>query len=107
MDATTLPLGSFRGRAILHVVTRLSLRGLKERGAFDAAKSTSVARVPCDKLGTSGHCVYRKLHPAVSRQMSHCYFPIAFLTQAPVPFLHVADFKDVRRGWDLRDTQDT
>ena len=37
--------------------------------------------------------------------MSHCYFPIAFLTQAPVPFLYVADFKDVRRGWDLRDTQ--
>ena len=30
-------------------------------------------------------CVYRKLHPAVSRQMSHCYFLIAFLTQAPVP----------------------
>ena len=55
--------------------------------------------------GESGPCVYRKLHPAVSRQMSHCYFPIAFLTQAPVPFLHVADFKDVRRGWDLRDTQ--
>jgi len=40
MDATTLPLGSFRGRAILHVVTRLPLRGIKERGAFDAAKST-------------------------------------------------------------------
>jgi len=37
--------------------------------------------------------------------MSHCYFPVAFLPQAPVPFLHVADFKDVRRGWDLRDTQ--
>jgi hypothetical protein len=32
------------------------------------------------------HCAYRKLHPAVSRQMSHCYFPVAFLTQAPVPF---------------------
>ena len=36
--------------------------------------------------------------------MSHCYFPVAFLTQAPVPFLHVADFKGVRRGWDLRGT---
>jgi len=38
--------------------------------------------------------------------MSHCYFSVAFLTQAPVPFLHVADFKGVRRGWDLRNTQD-
>jgi tetratricopeptide (TPR) repeat protein len=37
--------------------------------------------------------------------MSHCYFPVAFLTQSPFPFLHVADFKDVHRGWDLRDTQ--
>jgi len=26
-------------------------------------------------------------------------------TQASVPFLHVADFKGIRRGWDLRDTQ--
>ena len=39
------------------------------------------------------------------RQRSHCYFPVTFLPQAPVPFLHVADFKEVRRGWDLRDTQ--
>ena len=31
--------------------------------------------------------------------MSLCYFPVAFLTQAPVPFLHVADFKGIRRGW--------
>jgi hypothetical protein len=31
--------------------------------------------------------------------------PVAFLTRAPVPFLHVADFKGVRHGWDLRDTQ--
>src|ERR1700751_3657349 len=31
--------------------------------------------------------------------------PVAFLTRTPVPFLHVADFKGVRRGWDLRDTQ--
>jgi hypothetical protein len=34
----------------------------------------------------SSSCVYRKFHPAVSRQMSHCHFPVAFLTQAPVPF---------------------
>ena len=27
--------------------------------------------------------------------IGHCYFPVAFLTQAPVPFLHVADFKDI------------
>ena len=31
-------------------------------------------------------CASRKLHPAVSRQTSHCYFPVAFLTQPPVPF---------------------
>jgi hypothetical protein len=31
-------------------------------------------------------CAERKLHPAASRQTSHCYFPIAFLTQPPVPF---------------------
>jgi len=33
--------------------------------------------------------------------------PAVFLTRASVPFLHVADFKDIRRGWDLRDTQGT
>jgi hypothetical protein len=59
------------------------LRGLgggrKSRAGFDRRNNTP--------------CAYRKLHPAVSRQMSHCYFPVAFLTQAPVPFLHVADFK--------------
>ena len=31
--------------------------------------------------------------------------PVVFSTRAPVPFLHVADFKGIRRGWDLRDTQ--
>jgi hypothetical protein len=59
------------------------------------------------KLGVvsiSVACAYRKLHPAVSRQMSHCYFPVAFFTQAPVPFLHLIDFKGIRRGWDLRNT---
>ena len=69
--------------------------------ALDSANGSTESR---SQLAQAG-CDYRKLHPAVSRQMSHCYFSIAFLTQAPVPFLHVADFKDVRRGWDLRDTQ--
>jgi hypothetical protein len=30
-------------------------------------------------------CVYRKLHPAVSRQMSHCYFLVALLTRLQSP----------------------
>jgi hypothetical protein len=33
--------------------------------------------------------------------MSRCHFPVAFLTQAQVPFLHAVDFKGIRRGWDL------
>jgi hypothetical protein len=39
---------------------------------------------------------------AVSSNVTHCYFAVAFLTQAQVPFPHVVDFKGIRRGWDLR-----
>ena len=76
------------------------------RFGLDFANSlgrTLVAAVRARQAGVD--CAYRKLHPAVSRQMSHCYFPVAFLTQAQVPFLHVIDFKGIRCGWDLRDTQ--
>src|SRR6266446_8658392 len=41
--------------------------------------------LPRTSNGPPRLCI-RKLHPAVSRQTSHCYFPVAFVTQPPVTF---------------------
>lgn len=48
-------------------------------------------------------CIPKTPSGGFPSNVTHCYFPVAFLAQ--VPFLHVVDLKGIRRGWDLRDTQ--
>ena len=61
--------------------------------------------LPAAIAARSDHCAAILQRPGPSLPLLLLVPFAAFLTQAQAPFLHVADFKAIRRGWDLRDTQ--